>query len=262
MKNVEKKDKRSTWGIISTVLTMLLTCIAVFSFAGAIILKLNNQTFSINNKETRLVISESMGKCDEFDTTPFNIKSIEKGDAVIIEKAPSNEGQNTYYVDLNNWVKENVTTGDVLTFSYMVNGKPATITHRVIDIKNFEDGYQIKLQGDFREKDGIVGIQIIYTNSTNPNAFNYLIGEVIKVSSFAGFIMTLLTSKILLVILIIVPCCGIIIYNIIRIIVTLKKDKEEKELIAKEERNKELSNKDKEIEELKKQLEEQKKGNK
>ena len=128
--------------------------------------------------------------------------------------------------------------------------KQETITHRVIDKEEYNDGFVFHLRGDNINEDGTTSTQIIDTRKTE--SFNYIIGKVKGVSYPIGLVITALKSPVGIVGMIIIPCVILIIFEIIKIANEVNKDKIEKN----KDKEKELEIKNLELLELKKRLEE------
>ena len=161
---------------------------------------------------------------------------------MIFVKVVDEDNPNEFYDDIE--------INDVLTFKYMIGNKQQTITHRVIDIKEKEDGFVFCLRGDNINADGTTSTQILDT--TNEDSFNYVVGKVVGVSYFVGLLVTAVKSDVGLICIIIIPCIILIVFEVMKIINVLNKDKIQK---AKN-KDIELEAKTQELEELRKRLQE------
>ncbi len=237
-----EKMKHPKLGKALNIVGWSLAGIFAFSAAflvivGAIGSKSQDGAVSLFGKELLIVKSDSMAKCEETDVSEFEIKSIPVKSCVFVEKIPEEETKKAEWLS---WIR----VGDVLTFRYSYSTQE-TITHRVISIKNESDGgYEIRLKGDNVSSSNAL-IQTIHTSEKNPT--NYLIGKVTGQSYMLGCMVWAIRTPLGMSLTIIVPCMIVVIWNVVRISVSLKdKRKEKKDIID--------SSKDSEIEELKKKL--------
>lgn len=193
--------------------------------------KTNDGALSLFQHQFRLVISPSMEKCEQTDVSKFTIKDIPVRSMVIVEEVPKES------IKRDLWFSK-LEVGDVLTFRYVYT-KQETITHRIVKIiEKPSGGWIFHLEGDNKADSGTVLTQIIDTSEEDSP--NYVIGKVVGVSRFLGYIMFVLKQPVGLICVIIIPCSIIIIWQILRIVFAFTSDAKQK--------------KDKEIEELKKQL--------
>lgn len=167
--------------------------------------------------EMRLVVSNSMEKSETTDVREYAIQDIPIHSLIFIETVP--EGKEKAWYDA-------LKIGDVLTFRYVYT-KQETITHRIVEIKeNEQGGYTIVLEGD--NKNATTGAlqQVIDTSQTN--SLNYVIGKVTGKSIVLGYLVTFLQSTWGIIFIVIVPCLIIIFIEISRIIrVIREKDGQE-----------------------------------
>lgn len=241
--------------LVQNILTYVFVGLCIVLVVFTVISKKNDGAISIFGHEARIVISESMEKCDQTDVSSYDIKDIPIKSMVFIELVPKDkEEAKEWYADLE--------VGDVLTFRYKYD-RQVTITHRIIEITQNLDGkgnptggYTIALKGDNRalESDpkasaADVGTQVI---NTEVDGVNYIIGKVTGQSVVLGYTIYALKQPLGIALIIIVPSAIIMIIEIIKIVGILNEDKKKK---AQEEKDKQTN----EIEELKKQLEELKK---
>ena len=236
MKN-EKIKKALEIG--SNILLYLFLAICIFSLGLTIFAKKDaDGTAEVFGYQFRIVITESMAKCDETDVSDYDIKSIPLRSMVFVETVPEDaEEAKAWYDELE--------VGDVLTFKY-VYATQVTITHRIISIEPDGDGYIIKLAGDNKASTDNQGTQIINTNEAAYSP-NYIVGKVVGQAKLLGFILSIMKEPVGLICLIIIPCAIVIILEIIKITEALAAEKKKK---ADEENKK----KDDELLELRRKL--------
>ena len=236
MKN-EKIKKALEIG--SNILLYIFLAICIFSLGLTIFAKKDaDGTAEVFGYQFRIVITESMAKCDETDVSDYEIKSIPLRSMVFVETVPEDaEEAKAWYDELK--------VGDVLTFKY-VYASQVTITHRIISIEPDGDGYIIKLTGDNKASTDNQGTQIINTNEA-AYSHNYIVGKVVGQAKLLGFILSIMKEPVGLICLIIIPCAIVIILEIIKITEALAAEKKKK---ADEENKK----KDNELEELRRRL--------
>lgn len=222
----------------SNVLLYVFLAICLSSLALTIFAKKDSDgTPEVFGHQLRIVVSDSMAKCDATDVSDFEIGSIPIRSMVFVELVPEDEAEaKEWYDDLE--------IGDVLTFKYVYTTQ-VTITHRIVDIEEKGDGYIITLEGDNKDAETQLIKQTIDT--TNTYSPNYVVGKVVGQSFLIGFILSILKSPVGLICVIIVPCAIVIIMEIIKIVGVLG---EEKKKQADEENKK----KDDELEELRRRL--------
>ena len=196
--------------------------------------------------QMRIVVSDSMAKCDETydDIKQYKIKAIPLRSMVFVQTVPEDEQKaNAWYDKLK--------VGDVLTFRYSY-GKQVTITHRIVSIaKNDNGGYTIVLEGDNRapstaDGQSTVGQQTIHTEQRN-SSYNYVIGKVVGQSKVLGFLTYAVKQPIGIALIVIVPCSIIMIMEIVRIVSILNEEKRRKTAEIQQQQSNE-------IEELRRQL--------
>lgn len=223
----------------SSVLLYLFLAICIASLGLTIFApKDKDGTAEVFGYQLRVVVSDSMAKCEDTDVSKFEIKSIPIRSMVFVETVPDDpEEAKAWYDDLE--------VGDVLTFKYVYSRQQVTITHRITDIDPKGDGYVITLKGDNKASESQQMEQVIDT--TNEGSFNYVVGKVVGQSYLAGLVLSIMKSPIGLIFVIIVPCAIVIIMEVIKIISVLNAEKQKK---ADEETKK----KDDELEELRKRL--------
>ena len=201
----------------------------------------------IFGREMRLVVSDSMAKCDEtYDTIKqYKIKAIPLRSMVFVECVPENE------TEANAWYSK-LKKGDVLTFRYSY-GTQLTITHRIVSIdKNANGGYTIVLEGDNRApktddgKKTTVGQQTIHTEERSYSS-NYVIGKVTGQSKLLGLMVYAVKHPVGIALIVIVPCLIIMVLEIIKVVGVFNEEKRRKAAEVQERQTNE-------IEELRRQL--------
>ena len=241
--------------ITLNVITYTFIALCVLLIAVTFLSKRNDGAINVFGYQARIVVSESMEKCDATDVSSFKIKDIPLKSMVFIECVPENKDE------ANEWYK-NLQVGDVVTFRYKYD-RQETITHRIIEKKENLNakgeptgGYTFTMQGDNKNLSNDpnasaadLGSQVI---KTDIEGVNYIIGKVVGNSLPIGFVVYSIKNPIVMACIIIIPSAIILIFEIIKIIGILGEDKKKK---AQEEKQKQED----EIEALKKQLEELKK---
>ena len=236
MKN-EKIKKALEIG--SNILLYLFLAICIFSLGLTIFAKKDSDgTAEVFGYQFRIVITESMARCDETDVSDYDIKSIPLRSMVFVETVPEDAEE------AKEWYNE-LKVGDVLTFKY-VYATQVTITHRIISIEPDGEGYIIKLTGDNKASTDNQGTQIINTNDSAYSP-NYIVGKVVGQAKILGFILSIMKEPVGLICVIIIPCAIVIILEIIKITEALGAEKKKK---ADEENKK----KDDELLELRRRL--------
>lgn len=242
--------------IIQNVATYLFIGLCLVLVIVTIVSKKSDGAINVFGHQARIVVSESMEKCDKTDVSSYDIKSIPIKSMVFIELVPENEEDaKEWYASLN--------VGDVVTFRYKYD-RQVTITHRIIERKENVDGngvptggYTFTLKGDNRalEDDPKASAQDVGTQviNTELESVNYIIGKVTGQSVVLGYVIYALKNPIGIALIIIIPSVIILIIEIIKIVGILTEDKKKK---AQEEKAKTAN----EIEELKRQLEQLKKS--
>ncbi len=206
---------------VGIVVHVLLACFFLFCLTGLFLSVMAKQTsdgaIKLFGYEMRLVVSNSMEKSETTDVREYAIQDIPIHSLIFIETVP--EGKEKAWYDA-------LKIGDVLTFRYVYT-KQETITHRIVEIKeNEQGGYTIVLEGD--NKNATTGAlqQVIDTSQTN--SLNYVIGKVTGKSIVLGYLVTFLQSTWGIIFIVIVPCLIIIFIEISRIIrVIREKDGQE-----------------------------------
>lgn len=227
-------------GILLNILAyaFFAVCIAAL-FLSVTAKKDSDGAVNLWGRQLRVVVSDSMAKCDETDVGGYDIKDIPIRSMLLIELVPENEAEaDKWYAGLK--------VGDVLTFRY-VYVRQETITHRITEITPKETGgYIIKLEGDNKASDADTLTQTIDTSLTDSP--NYVIGKVTGQSLAVGLFITALKSPVGIVCIVIIPCIIIAVFEIIRLINALTENRKKRD---REEQKK----RDEEFEEMKRQLE-------
>ncbi len=233
--------------IIGSVVIYLFFFLCIFLLIVSVTGKKDSDgATNIFGKQIRIVVSDSMAKCDQTDVSAYEIEDIPVKSMIFIDLVPEDEGEaNAWYAKL----KE----GDVLTFRYKYI-KQETITHRITKITEKETGgYIIELEGDNKSSDTDTLTQTIDTSvSTSPN---YVIGKVTGQSYFLGVLVTAVKSPVGLVCIVIIPSLAIAILEVVRL-VGMSGEKRKQKRKEKEEAQ------ERELEELKRRLDELLKGQK
>lgn len=256
-KAVIKKIGKITINILMYVFILL----GLFSVAMSLVAKRGDDgAATVFGYQLRFVLSDSMGKSSETDVSKYEIGSIPIKSLIFVEVKPENEKE------LDAWYKS-LKKGDVLTFRYVLV-KQKTVTHRIVDIKEYEHGgYRIELQGDNKADDAESTTQVIYTNPDvapdnvkDDAIYNFVIGKVVGHSELLGNIAYALKSKVGIVCFIIVPCLIIIVLEIIKIVSVLGEDKKRKAEELNAAQNDKIEAQETELATLKKELEALKKA--
>ncbi len=241
MSNDKPKTKaQKVIGIILNVLTYLFFAICLIALVLSVTAKRDvDGAVNLWGKQMRVVISDSMGKCDQTDVSGYEIKDIPIKSMIFIDLVPEDEGEAAeWYASLK--------VGDVLTFRY-VYVQQETITHRITEITKKETGgYIIQLEGDNKASDANTLSQTIDTSLTDSP--NYVIGKVTGQSYAIGLLTTAVKSPVGIVCIVIIPCVIIAIFEIFRLVNALTENRRKKEREEQEKR-------DAEFEEMKRQLE-------
>lgn len=233
--------------IVTNVLLYLFLALCIFSLGLTIFAKKDiDGTAEVFGHQLRIIVSDSMAKCDETDVSDFKIKSIPLRSMVFVELVPDDaEEAYEWYSDLNE--------GDVLTFKYVYSAQ-ITITHRITEIKEKEGGFEIRLAGDNKSSETNQGYQIIDT--TDKDSMNYVVGKVVGQAKVLGFILSIMKEPLGLIFAIIIPCTIVIIIEVIKISSVLNEEKKKQAIEEKEKALAESAKKDRELEELRKKLRE------
>ncbi len=234
--NKTKKILRIVFDILTYLFFALCICTLFLSVTAK---KDADGAVNLGGKQMRVVVSNSMEKCDQTDVSDYEIKDIPIKSMLFIDLVPEGkEEAEKWYADLK--------VGDVLTFRYLYV-RQETITHRITKITPKQTGgYVINLEGDNKGSNTDTIAQTIDTSLTDSP--NYVIGKVSGQSYALGLLVTAVKSPVGIVCIIIIPCVIIAIFEVVRLVNALTEKKREKERA-------EQRKKDEEFEELKRQLE-------
>ncbi len=239
---IPKSKAKKIVGICLDVLSYLFFALCIVALVLSIGSKKNaDGAVNLFGKQMRIVVSDSMAKCEESydEIKGYDIKDIPVKSMIFIDLVPENEQEaKEWYADIKK--------GDVLTFRY-VYVRQETITHRVKSItENKNGGYTIVLEGDNKASDADTLTQTIDTSlaDTSPN---YIIGKVTGQSKFLGVVVTAVKSPVGIICIVIIPAVIIAIFEIIRIINAITEGKRKKQ-------QEENQRRDEELEEMRRQL--------
>jgi signal peptidase I len=163
--------------------------------------------------QMRIVLSDSMEKCENTDVSDYDIKHIPVRSMVFVKSIPSDKSKHDAWY-------EDIEPGDVLTFRYVYTTQE-TITHRVISCDKNDDGegYTIVLKGDnTNSADADRGALEQTIDTSVPNNMNYVLGKVTGQSYLLGLIISFLMTPLGMVLVIMVPCFIIILLEVLKII--------------------------------------------
>lgn len=250
---MEEKQKKPVWKIIIDVLLWIVLIFFVFVAIIGIIFRINNQNseaITIGNHQYYIVETESMSKNNsipEEEYQSYEIHDIQV-EAIIGVEVKTDDNRTEFY--------NNLKVGDVLNFYYhftkgAYRGKYLNITHRLIEkVTDPEHSgeFILTMRGDV-ETATSDDTQVITTYNDNVNV-NKIMGKVVSVNLGLGKTIHFLSSPAGLIIFIIAPSLGLFIYEIIRIVMIVKKEKAEAG--GKKPYSEDAQ---KEIDELKKELE-------
>ena len=211
---------KNIFKIAGDVLMLLVVVAAAFTLVLSVSSKKDpDGSANVFGYKLLFVRSDSMDKCAETDVSDFKIKSIKIKSCVFVKTAPKSDEQK------DEWYKT-LAVGDVVTFKYVYTTQE-TITHRITDIAPKDGGYLITLEGDNKNSGGALKQVIDTTDGDSPN---YIIGKVTGVSYALGLAVYALKSKIGLVCIVIIPCAIIIVFEIMRVMRALSKNKQADEI--------------------------------
>lgn len=234
MKNKTKKINL----ILNILMYVFLGCSLILLVVTISLKKNTNEAITLFGYQTRLVVSESMEKCEStYDSiSKYKIKDIPLGSLLLIKTVPKEKEE--FYKDIK--------IGDVLTFKYIIGTKQETITHRVVNIDK-SDNLIIELRGDNETSNHQTNITSQFVNVYEENSPNFIIGKVVGKSYLLGILLYSLKQPIGMALIIIVPSIIIMIVEITKIINYIYSQKKKKT-------EDELFNHKKELEELKQKL--------
>lgn len=236
---MSKSKVKKIGNVIVNILLYIFLAICIFSVFMTVLSKKDSDgAAEILGFQMRVVVSDSMAKCEHTDVSAYKIKDIPLRSMVFVKVMPSEPAK------ADEWYGR-LKVGDVLTFRYVYTTQ-VTITHRITGIeKKDTGGYIIELAGDNKNSEDGQMVQTIDTSVVNNT--NYVIGKVVGQSRIFGTIMTFLMKPISIVLVIIVPCFIIIMLEVIKIVSVVMAEKRKKV-------QEESERKDSELEELRRRL--------
>lgn len=211
---------KKTRQIVLNILMYVFLALSIF----VVIFTVTSKTAEDGAKEIfgyqmRVVTSASMAKSEYTDVSAYKIKDIPLRTMVFVKTVPKDAVKaQQWYADLK--------VGDVLTFRYVYTTQ-VTITHRIINILEKENGREIHLSGDNKDSESGQLIQVIDTSASDDA--NYVIGKVVGTSHLLGVVISFLMQPLGMVLLIIVPCVAIIIMEVVKISKVLLQERKERE---------------------------------
>ncbi len=236
----ETSKGKKVFGIVGRVLTFLFYVLCILVLILCVATKKNNDgAANFFGKQVRIVLSDSMEKCEQTDVSDYKIKDIPVKSMLFIEQVPSDEQKaQAWYAKLKK--------GDVLTFRY-VYVKQETITHRLVENPiPTEGGYILHLEGDNKASDAKTLTQTIDTSKIDSP--NYVIGKVTGTSYPLGVTLTALKTTVGMICIIILPCLLLIGWEIYHLISICTESKREKQRQQKEQMEEELRQAKEELE--------------
>lgn len=230
---MDKNRVKKLWNIFLNIIMYVFLILCVFTvFITVSARRATDGAAEIFGYQMRIVVSDSMAKCENTDVSDFDIKSIPVRSMVFVKTMPKDKDK------ANEWY-DDIEVGDVLTFRYVYTTQE-TITHRVIAIEEKDTGgYIIELKGDNSASEQGALVQVIDTSV--PNNMNYVIGKVTGKSYLIGLIISFLMTPLGMVLIIMIPCFIIILLEILKIIGMLNADKKKRERAAAEKTERELA---------------------
>lgn len=214
-------DKKRIISIITSVVMYVFIAICVFAVFVVIFSRRGDDgAVDLFGHQMRLVISNSMEKCDQTDVSGYEIKDIPLNSMVLIELVPEDPR------DAKAWY-DSLEEGDVLTFKYLYS-RQMTITHRLGKKEPKDGGYILHLIGDNKNSDQKLLEQKIDTTDDRSTAIDYVIGKVVAVNYPLGVFITLLKQPIGMLLTVILPCVIIIVMEVMRILGVVNEDKQKK----------------------------------
>ncbi len=180
--------------------TFFLICIIAVVFAVAF-KRSSDGCVTLFDRQIRIVTTNSMEYCADTDVSEYEIGSIPAKSMVYIEVVPKEqEKREEWYASLRK--------GDVLTFRYDY-GKEKVITHRIVEITEDEQGYEIQLAGDNEASNADSLTQTIHT------ADGKIIGKVTWSNRTVGVLLTAVKSPVGIICIIILPSFLLLIYEVL-----------------------------------------------
>ena len=230
---MDKTRIKKLWSIFSNVLMYVFLILCIFTvFITVSARRATDGAAEIFGYQMRIVISDSMAKCEHTDVSDYDIKSIPVRSMVFVKTLPKDKEKR------DDWYR-GIEVGDVLTFRYVYTTQE-TITHRVTAIEEKETGgFIIELKGDNTDSEQGALTQVIDTSI--PNNMNYVIGKVTGKAYLIGLIISFLMTPLGMVLMIMVPCFIIILLEVLKIVGMLNSDKKKKDRAEAEKTERELA---------------------
>ena len=230
---MDKNRMKKIWKTFSSVVMYIFLILCIFTvFITISARRAVDGAAEMFGYQMRIVVSDSMAKCEHTDVSDFDVKDIPVKSMVFVKTMPKDKAKH------DDWYR-GLEVGDVLTFRYVYT-RQETITHRVTSIVEKEDGgFIIELKGDnVNSEDGALTQTI---DTSVPNNMNYVIGEVTGQSYLIGLIISFLMTPLGMVLVIMVPCFIIILLEVLKIINMLNASKKQRNEAANAETERELA---------------------
>ena len=222
---MEAKTKKTLKKVGKITADILICIVVVLALIGVVLTvsakRSADNTATLFGLQMRIVLTSSMEESPYTDVSEYDIQDIPVRSMVFVETVPDDPAE------ADAWYKE-LKVGDVLTFRYLYNVMPETITHRItkIDPDPANGGYVIELKGDNKNADSENLTQVIHTAKTNTP--NRVLGKVVGQSYLLGLFVCALQEPVGLICMIILPATVIAIWEIIRIINLLNAEKKKR----------------------------------
>ena len=229
---MNKRVLKKTLKIAGDVLLYAVVIIALLGVILTIFSKKDSDgAVTVFGRQMRYVLTASMEKCEQTDTSSYDIKDIPVNSMVFIETVPEDEDEAKKWYDA-------LEEGDVLTFKY-VYVKQETITHRLVGkTPNKHGGWDLELVGDNQNDNTYTSSQFIDTS--DENSTNYVIGKVTGTNYLFGLFITILKHPAGMVCLVILPAFAIMFYEIFKVYRLINADKRERDSEEKKKQQDEL----------------------
>ena len=255
-KNGKKSTSRKAVDVIEWILIVLLALFDILILIMRINMPSQDSGMNLFGNEVRIVLTGSMEGSEEFYAShpEYEIQSLPVDSAVTVRTVPTDEReQEEFYSDMK--------VGDILTFYYQLGSKAIPVTHRIVNIDahtgtNGNEIYRFTCMGDNPTGDQTVS-KFSPTQEVSSDS-GLVIGKVTGVSVGLGwFLVHFVQNRMVVVFVVIVPCFAMMVYELVKVFMVIRKDKDSK---AKAEAQARLDAQRSEVEELKKQIEELKKN--
>ena len=230
---MDKNRMKKIWKTLSSVVMYVFLILCIFTvFITVSARRATDGAAEIFGYQMRIVVSDSMAKCEYTDVSDFDVKSIPVKSMVFVKTMPKDKAKH------DDWYR-GLEVGDVLTFRYVYT-RQETITHRITSITEKETGgFIIELKGDNTASENGALTQTIDTSV--PNNMNYVIGEVKGQSYLIGLIISFLMTPLGMVLIIMVPCFIIILLEVLKIVNMINESKKQRENTAAADAERELA---------------------